>query len=103
MLKNSEVHQSKLFVLLRTLNKKEVRELSLWLQSPIHNSSEEVRLLYEGLKSKDKSFQRPIDKLTLLKFINIQASDKKGKTLSPKEEKVLREVMRWYLCVRTSG
>jgi len=75
MLKNSEVHQSKLFTLLRTLNKKEVRELSLWLQSPVHNPSEEVRLLYEGLKSKDKSFHRPIDKLSLLKFINITPSE----------------------------
>ena len=93
MLKNSEVHQSKLFALLRTLNKKEVRELSLWLQSPVHNSSEEVRLLYEGLKSKDKSFRRPIDKLSLLKFINITPSDKNGTHLSPKEEKTLREVM----------
>jgi len=93
MLKNSAVHQSKLFALLRTLNKKEVRELSLWLQSPVHNPSEEVRLLYEGLKSKDKSFQRPIDKLSLLKFINITPSDKSDTSLSPKEEKTLREVM----------
>jgi len=93
MLKNSEVHQSKLFALLRTLTKKEVRELSLWLKSPIHNPSEEVCLLYEGLKSKDKTFQRPINKLALLKFINIQAKDKKGENLSPKEEKTLREVM----------
>lgn len=93
MLKNSEVHQSKLFALLRTLNKKEVRELSLWLKSPIHNPSEEVRLLFEGIKSKDKSFCRSINKLTLLKFINIEAKDKKGENLSPKEEKTLREVM----------
>ncbi len=93
MLKNVQVHQSKLFALLHTLNKKEVRELSLWLQSPVHNSSEEVRLLFEGIKSKDKSFRRAIDKLTLLKFINIIPSDDNGTHLSPKEEKTLREVM----------
>jgi len=93
MLKNSEVHQSKLFALLCTLNKKEVRQLSLWLQSPIHNSSEEVRLLFEGIKSKDKSFRRPINKLTLLKFINIEPDDSSDTHLSPKEEKTLREVM----------
>lgn len=93
MLKNSDVHQSKLFALLRTLNKKEVRELGLWLQSPIHNPSNEVRLLFEGIKSINKHFNRPVNKLTLLKFINIQASDQQGKSLSPKEEKTLREVM----------
>ena len=93
MLKNSPVNQSKLFAFLRALNKKEIRELSLWLQSPVHNPSEEVRLLYEGLKSNDKNFQRPIDKLTLLKFINVEPKDKKGENLTPKEEKTLREVM----------
>ncbi len=93
MLDNTSVHDSKLFALLRVLKKKEVRELSLWLESPIHNTLQQVRDLYEGIRKYNRNFSRPLDKLTLLKYAGIEWSGTTDGKLLPQEEKALREVM----------
>lgn len=93
MIGNSQVHNSKLFALLATLSKKELKQLELWLASPIHNTSKEVLQLYRGLMSKYQKFDQPIDKLTLLKYINTSSGTKKRQELQPKEEALLRQLM----------
>lgn len=93
MLGNSQVHHSKLFVLLSTLSKKELKQLELWLASPVHNTSEEVLQLYRGLMTKYQKFDQPINKLTLLKYIDKSSKSKKKKELQPKEEALLRQIM----------
>jgi len=93
MLGNSQVHHSKLFVLLGTLNKKELKQLELWLASPIHNTSQEVLQLYRGLMTKYQKFDQPINKLTLLKYIDASSKTKIQQELQPKEEALLRQLM----------
>ncbi len=93
MIGNSQVHNSKLFALLSTLNKKELKQLELWLASPIHNTSKEVLQLYQGLMTKYQKFDQPIDKLTLLKYIGTSSGTKKQRELQPKEEALLRQLM----------
>jgi len=92
MLGNSQVHHSKLFVLLSTLSKKELKQLELWLASPIHNTSQEVLQFYRGLMTKYQKFDQPISKLSLLKYIDSSSNSKKKKELQPKEEALLRQI-----------
>ena len=45
--------KSRLVHILKTFNKKEVRELRKWLQSPAHNQREDVLHLFEYLVEKN--------------------------------------------------
>jgi len=50
-MKNSDVNNAKVLILLRQFDKKEWKDLGLWLHSPIHNSSEKVIKIYEYLRN----------------------------------------------------
>ncbi len=93
MLDNSQLRDSKLFTILRALSKKELRELELWLDSPIHNSSQEVSDLYRGIRKNHRNLNKSTDKLSLLKYAGIKRLSDDKKQLHPKEEKALRSVM----------
>jgi len=93
MSKNIQLHNSKLFLLLRTLGKKERKQFELWLSSPFHNNSEKVINLYRGLMIKHKGFDKPISKIALAEYIGISDNLLKNDELSPKEDVVLRKVM----------
>jgi len=90
---NIQLHNSKLFLLLRTLDKKERKQFALWLSSPFHNNSEKVVNLYRGLLTKHKGFDKPVSKTVLAGYIGISDSVSKNDELSPKENVVLRKVM----------
>jgi len=92
MLGNSQVHHSKLFALLSTLSKKELKQLELWLASPLHNTSQEALQLYRGLMTKYQKFDQPINKLSLLKYIDGTSKSKKKRELQPKEEALLKHI-----------
>lgn len=93
MLKNSYVHESKLFSLLRGLNPKEIDEFSLWLTSPIHNTSTGVRQLYEALKKSKQGLNTPCTKFDILQYSGAIPVAAKHRNLSPKEEITVRQLM----------
>jgi len=92
MLDNSHVQDSKLFLILKSLNKKEIKELELWLSSPIHNKSEKVLHFYRNIIHHHPNFDKPINKLTLLNYSEIFHASSERKTISPKEEAALRKI-----------
>jgi len=91
MTDNLQPHNSKLFLLLRALDKKERKQFDLWLSSPFHNTSEKTINLYRGLMTQYKGFDKPISKTVLVEYIGI--SNNLSGELSPKEDVVLRKVM----------
>jgi len=74
MSNNLQLHNSKLFLLLRALDKKEVKRFDLWLSSPFHNNSEKVLNLYRGLVTKHKGFDKPILTTQVQEFLIWQKS-----------------------------
>jgi len=90
---NLQSSNSKLFLLLRSLDKKEIKRLDLWLSSPFHNSSEKVVNLYRGLIAKHKGFDRPVSKIVLAKYVGISNNLSKTDVLSPKEDVSLRKII----------
>lgn len=99
MIENTTLNESKLLLLLQHLDKKETKELGLWLRSPIHNTSEDVIKLYEGIQSKHRNLKKPIHRIDLLKHLDIKLS-KTQKHISPQHEKQLRQVM-YKLTIQT--
>ncbi len=93
MLNNSYVHESKLFTLLRALNTQEIDEFSLWLASPIHNTSGRIRQLYEVLKKSEKGLDTPCTKFDILQYSGAAPIVAKHRDLSPKEEITVRQLM----------
>lgn len=93
MLNNSYVHESKLFVLLNALNPQEIDDFSLWLASPIHNTSTKVRQLYEALKKSEKGLDTPCTKFDILQYSGAIPVAAKHRNLSPKEEITVRQLM----------
>jgi len=93
MLNNSYVHESKLFALLRALNTQEIDEFSLWLASPIHNTSARVRQLYEALKKGEQGLDTPCTKFDILQYSGAIPVAAKHRDLSPKEEITVRQLM----------
>jgi len=92
MLENSNVQDSKLFLLLKILTGKEIRELELWLSSPIHNKSESVLHFYRNIIRHHPNFDEPINKLTLLNYSGVLHASSERETISPKEEAALRKI-----------
>jgi len=93
MLNNSYVHESKLFALLQALNAQEIDEFSLWLASPIHNTSTGIRHLYEALKKSEQGFDTPCTKFDILQYSGAIPVAVKHRDLSPKEEITVRQLM----------
>jgi len=93
MLNNSYVHESKLFTLIRALNPKETDQFSLWLASPIHNTSTGIWQLYEALKKSEQGFDTPCTKFDILQYSGAIPVAAKHRDLSPKEEITVRQLM----------
>lgn len=93
MLDNLYLNDSKLFLLLKALSPKEVKELDLWLASPLHNNSNEVLQLYQNLIHKHRKFDKPINKLTLLNYTGVLNASSARKKMSPKEHATLRQII----------
>lgn len=86
---NPTIYNSKLLQLLQTFNKKELKQLDLWLSSPIHNKSEKVIHLYRGLIK--ERIDKPISKYILLGYMGVVQD--KSQAISPTDDLVLRRVM----------
>jgi len=93
MLENSYLNDSKLFLLLKALSTKEIKQLELWLSSPLHNNAEEVLNLYQNIIHKHRKLDRPINKLTLLNYTELIYTNNNRNKLSPKEDALLRQVI----------
>lgn len=92
MLNAYSIDNSKLFMLLRTLNKKELKQLELWLASPFLNSSEKSLNLYRGILHKHKKLDAPISKPQLLHYIGIEV-DSNQPNIHPKKDLILRQTL----------
>ncbi len=86
------VHNPKLFLLLKTLNKRELKQFDDWLSSRFHNKSEKVLKLYKGLQAIYRKLDKPIDKNILLRYINTE-NNSKNKEFSAKDALILRQTM----------
>jgi len=92
-MKNSILNNSKILVLLQQFNKKEWKELSLWLHSPIHNSSKKVIKLYECIKNRWQNTDKPLNEHILLKSIEVISSASQKRAISQKDKKVLQQTL----------
>jgi len=92
MTKKNDLNNSRLFDLIAHLDRREFVELGKWLRSPFHNTSEKVIKLYEGIKTKHRNTGRPVNELTLLKYIGLIPSVKQ-KNVEPQHRKELKDVM----------
>jgi len=88
----NKLNNSKLFDLIALLDRKEFAELGKWLRSPVHNTSEKVIKLYEGIKAKHRNTGKPVSELILLKYIGL-ASSIKQENVGPQHRKELHDVM----------
>jgi len=93
MLENVYLNDSKLFLLLKVLSPKEIKQLEWWLSSPLHNNSQEVTNLYRNIIRTHKNLDKPISKLTLLNYTGIAETNDKRHKLSPKEDALLRQII----------
>jgi len=93
MAQNIELNSSKTLVLLRQLDKKELKQLGLWLQSPVHNKSEKVIQLYECIKSKYLKKENTINAYVLLKTIGVLQSASRQNNITPHHKKQLQQTM----------
>jgi len=89
---NNCVQKSKLFLLIKTFDKKELKTFDNWLSSKFHNQSEKVLNLYRGLRSIYNKLDRPVEKHILLKFVGIKINVDSGKP-SAKNALILRQTM----------
>jgi len=92
MLTAYSIDNSKLFMLLRSLNKKELKQLELWLASPFLNNSEKALNLYKGILHKHKKLDAPISKSQMLNYIGIEV-DFDESSIHPKKDLTLRQTL----------
>jgi len=92
MLDTYSIDNSKLFILLRVLSKKELKQLESWLASPFLNSSEKALNLYKGILHKHKKLDAPISKSQMLNYIGIEVDTDKP-NIHPKKDLVLRQTL----------
>ncbi len=83
---------SKLMALLKNLDKTELKNLDLWLRSPLHNTSEEAAHLYTCIRKKHLQTGKPIEHRMLLKYIGIKLPRSK-KNIPPQDERKLTHIM----------
>lgn len=92
-MKNNDVNDAKILILLRQFDKKEWRDLGLWLHSPIHNSSEKVIKLYEYLRNRWQNTDSMLNEHFLLKSIGVLSSASKNKPVTQKDRIVLQQTL----------
>jgi len=92
-MKNSVVNNAKVLILLRRFDKKEWKDLGLWLHSPIHNSSEKVIKLYEYLRNKWQNTDSVLNEHFLLKSIGVLSSASQKKAVAQKDRIVLQQTL----------
>lgn len=83
------MNNSKLFLMLRALDKKELKQFDLWLVSPFFNNSDKVLNLYRAIV-KYKKLNKPIVKHQLLEYAGIKKGDGE---VHPKDDLLLRQTM----------
>lgn len=100
---DSQIYNSRLFELLDVFEKKKLKQLEEWLACPVHNKSKEVLKLYRGLMRHYGSFDQPITKSTLMKYMELPPESEES--VHRKHEGTLRltafkltEQVRKFLC-----
>jgi len=92
-MENSVLNDSKILILLRQFDKKELKELGLWLHSPIHNSSKKVIQLYECIRNKWQNDVTSLNEHVLLKSIGVISSASKKKRITQEHRKTLQQTL----------
>lgn len=92
-MKNSNLDNSKILILLRQFDEKEWKDLSLWLDSPIHNSSGKVIKLYESIKNQWQNNTTPLNERILLKSIGVISSASKRIRVTQEHRKILQQTL----------
>ncbi len=92
-MKKGIINDSKVLVLLREFNKEELKDLGLWLRSPIHNSSKKVIQIYTCIQNKWQTTTPPLNERILLKSIGVISSSSKKKPVTQKHRKVLLQTL----------
>jgi len=92
-MKNGNLNTSKVLILLRQFDDKEMKDLGLWLHSPIHNSSEKVIRLYECIKNKWQTTESSLNEYMLLKSIGVLSSASQKQSLKKEDRKVLQQTL----------
>ena len=87
------INDSKVLQLLQQFDEKELKELSLWLYSPIHNSSKKVIKLYESILYRWKNTNKSLNERILLKSIGVISSASQKKPITQKDRKVLQQTL----------
>ena len=90
---NNPIKSSKLMILFRNMSEKDFKDLGLWVRSPFHNSSKSVIKLYDVLKSKYYKTDKAIERLDLMKYMDMIPRSAKQKDISPKHKQELRKTM----------
>lgn len=90
---NDPIKKSKLMILFHNMDEKDFKDLGLWVRSPFHNSSKNVIKLYDVLKSKYHKTGKAIERLDLMKYMEIIPRNAKQKDISPKHKQELRKTM----------
>jgi len=88
---NSQTYNSRLFELLGVLDRRKLKQLEEWLTCPVHNKSQEVLKLYRGLVEHYGSFDQPITKSTLMKYLKLPPDSEES--VHYKQEGTLRLTM----------
>jgi len=92
-MKNSRLNNSKVLKLLRQFDKKELKDLGLWLHSPIHNGSEKVIKLYESIIYRWRNNNKSLNERILLKSIGVISSASQKKPITQEDRKVLQQTL----------
>jgi len=83
---------SKLILLLNSLDQHEIQELSLWLKSPLHNTSAKVTDLLVFLRKKVWQKEQPFPLLKTLKALGIVPSGTRLNEITPKDKQDYRKL-----------
>ncbi len=79
-------------ILLHQFDKTELKELGLWVNSPIHNSSKKIVKLFECIKKRRKNAS-PLNEYVLLKSMGVIPSASKKTAISERNRKELQQAL----------
>jgi len=91
--KKNGLSTSKLVIYLQFLDKKEFKQLGLWVRSPIHNSSKNVVNLYDAIKIQRQKNGAVVSSLSAMKHMTLLPRTARQKDISPKHRQELRRAM----------
>jgi len=92
-MKKGVINDSKTLILLGKFDREELKDLGLWLHSPIHNNSAKVIQLYKCIKNRWQTTTTPLNERILLKSIGVISSASKKKPITQEHRKALLQTL----------